>query len=172
MVKMIGSLIIILSGLIGGRLMGYQYTQRTRELQEFYTALHILETEIAYGQTVLPKAIEKLAQITSQPHKGFFTLFYQNLQAYDGLTADQSWQKVIKNSLGNFCLKAEDWEVLKQFGHALGTSNDHDQVRHLKVAQKRLEQLELRANEEEKKMSRLWNYVGVLTSIALVILLY
>ncbi|MCK4259789.1 MAG: stage III sporulation protein AB [Halanaerobiales bacterium] len=172
MVKMIGSLIIILSGLIGGKLMGYQYIQRTKELQEFYIALHMLETEIAYGQVLLPNAIKKLSQITPHPHKGFFALYHQKLQTFDGLTADQTWQKVIQNSMGNFCLKAEDWEVLRQYGHALGVSNDTDQIRHLKVAQKRLEQLEMIARVEEEKMSKMWNYVGILTGIALVILLY
>ncbi|AZR73550.1 hypothetical protein BBF96_09215 [Anoxybacter fermentans] len=172
MVKIIGSLIIIVSGLIGGRLMGYQYTQRTRELQEFYTALHLLETEIGYVQTLLPQAMKRLASISPQPHKQFFALFYKYLQFSRGMTTDQAWQKTIDESQGNFCLKAEDWEVLKQFGRALGNSNDQDQIRHLKVAQKRLEQLELKSREEGEKMSRLWNYVGILTGIALVILLY
>lgn len=172
MVKMIGSLIIILSGIIGGRFLGFKYLQRIRELQEFSTALHMLETEIGYGLTILPMAAKRLAEISPQPHRFFFQQFQQHLEAYEGLTADQAWQSVIDETQRRFCLQTEDWAVLRQYGRALGASNDQDQVRHLKVAQKRLEQLENKAREEGEKMSRLWNYVGTLTSIAVVILLY
>lgn len=171
MVKWIGSLFIILAGFVGGRFIGYQYTQRARELQEFANALHLLETEIGYGQTLLPLAAARLAEISPQPHKGFFQMFHQVLQSFEGLTADQAWQKVITETANNFCLKSEDWEVLQQYGRALGSSNDQDQVRHLKVAEKRLESLEAKAREEAEKMSRLWNYVGILTSIMVVIIL-
>ncbi len=172
MVKMIGSLIIIISGLIGGRLMGFQYIQRARELQQFINSLHMLETEISYGQTLLPLAVNRLIQISPQPHKRFFSQFYENLHPKLGLTADQAWQKVITETGGNFCLKTEDWEVLRQYGQGLGSSDDQNQIRQLKVAQKRLEQLEEKAREESEKMSRMWNYVGTLTGIGLVILLY
>lgn len=172
MVKIFGSFIIILSGFIGGKLMGYQYVQRTRELQQFYNALHMLETEIGYGQTLLPLAVERLAQISNQPHKQFFLQYHYSLQAFEGLTADQAWQAVIIKNRDNFCLKDEDWEVLTQYGQGIGNSDDQNQIRHLKVAQKRLEQLVAKSKEIDEKMSRLWNYVGILTSIALVILLY
>lgn len=171
MVKWIGSLCILLAGYVGGRLLGFQYTQRARELQEFANALHMLETEIGYGQTLLPLAAARLAEITPEPHRAFFHSFHRQLQSFAGLTADQAWQKVIAESIGSFCLKPEDWDVLQQYGRALGSSNDQDQVRHLKLAEKRLETLEGKAREEAEKMSRLWNYVGILTSIMVVIIL-
>jgi stage III sporulation protein AB len=171
MVKWIGGLCILLAGFVGGRLIGFQYTQRARELQEFANSLHILETEIGYGQTLLPLAAARLAEISPQPHKGFFQIFQQHLQSFEGWTADQAWQKVITETAGNFCMRPEDWEVLQQYGRALGSSNDQDQVRHLKLAEKRLETLESKAREEAEKMSRLWNYVGILTSIMVVIIL-
>ena len=151
--------------------MGSQYTQRTRELQEFNTALHMLETEIDV-LTILPQAIEHLAMISPSPHKEFFESFIQQLQFSEGLTTQQAWEATIEEMKDSFCLKEEDWGVLKQFGRALGGSGDKDQIRHLQVAQQRLERLELEAKEEGEKMSRLWNYVGILTGIALVILLY
>lgn len=172
MVKIIGSLIIITSGIIGGRLMGYQYTQRVRELQRFFHTLHMLETEISYGQTILPIAVERLAQVSLEPHKNFLQRFQEKLELGQGLTTDQAWLKTIEESSTKFCLKVEDWEVLKQFGQGLGNSDDQNQVRQLKVAQKRLEQLEFNARTESEKLNRMWNYIGVLTGIALVILLY
>ncbi|MCG8641077.1 MAG: hypothetical protein MI862_15175 [Desulfobacterales bacterium] len=172
MVKMIGSLIIIISGLIGGRLMGYQFQQRARELKEFHSALHLLETEISYGHTLLPIAVERLANISPQPHKNYFNLFYKYLMNFQGLTADEAWMKTIKETARNFCLKNEDWEVLKLYGRGLGSSDDQNQIRQIKVAQKRLEQLEEKASSESEKMSKLWNYIGILTGMALVILLY
>ena len=172
MVKVIGSLIIITSGIIAGRLMGYQYTQRTRELQRFLHALHQLETEISYGQTILPLALERLAQFSREPQKKFFQLFQKKIEPGQGLTADLAWLKSIEETSAKFCLKEEDWEVLKQFGQGLGNSDDQNQIRHLKVAQKRLEQLEFKARAESEKLNRMWNYIGVLTGIALVILLY
>lgn len=172
MVKIIGSLIIITSGVIGGRVMGYQYKQRTRQLQQFFHALHMLETEISYGQTILPLAVERLARVSLEPHKDFLKRFQEKLEPGQGLTADQAWQKSIDETAENFCLKTEDWEVLKQYGQGLGSSDDRNQIRQLKVAQKRLEQLESEARAESEKLNRMWNYIGVLTGIALVILLY
>ena len=172
MVKIIGSMIIITSGIIGGRLMGYQYTQRTRELQRFLHAFYMLETEISYGQTILPLALERLAQVSLKPHKKFFQCFQEKLEPNQGLTTDQAWLNSIEETSAMFCLKLEDWEVLKQFGQSLGSSDDHNQIRQLKVAQKRLEQLEFNARTESEKLNRMWNYIGVLTGIALVILLY
>lgn len=172
MFKMIGGLAIIFAGFMAGRCMGYQHIERNREIQEFFNLLSMLETEIGYGQTILPLAAERLAEISTEPHRRFFSLFREYLEAHQGLTADQAWQRVIAETARNFCMRKEDWEILRQFGRALGSSGGEDQVRHLKVAQKRLEQLEKKSGEEAQKMSHLWNYVGVLTSMALVILLY
>ena len=171
MLKIIGGMAIILAGFVAGRFMGYRHIQRTRELQEFFSTLHMLETEIGYGHTLLPLAAERLAEITPEPLREFYARFRKYLESYQGLTADQAWQRVIAETAGNFCMRPEDWEVLQQYGRALGSSGGEDQIRHLKVAQKRLEILASNSREEAQKMSRLWNYVGVLTSMAVVILL-
>jgi stage III sporulation protein AB len=63
-------------------------------------------------------------------------------------------------------------DVLISFGSTLGISDRHDQVKHVKLAIAQLAQAEAKAWEEKEKNERMYKSLGVLSGLAIVILLY
>lgn len=68
--------------------------------------------------------------------------------------------------------RPEDYEVLEEFGKTLGMSDRVNQSRQLQVTLTRLDGLERDARDAQKRNERLWQYLGVLTGLLVVILLY
>lgn len=73
MLNMLGALLILLASTLAGFHKARQYALRPRQLRELIAALQRLMTEINYGLTPLPDAMNKMGAQTKEPVR---TLFY------------------------------------------------------------------------------------------------
>jgi len=133
------------------------------------TALALLDTEIFWGSTPLPEAFTILSERTDRPWRGFFAEMYQRIQ--EGESAGTAWKTTTYNQASNFCLKPEDWQVIRDVGKGLGRSDRQEQHKQLELVQRQLSMTKEQAGLWADKQAKMWSYLGFLLGIAGVIFL-
>ena len=167
--KLIGALLIIFSSSSIGFLMAHRIALRPRQLQQLKTALEMLKTEIDYGMTPLPEAFAKLDQNLQPPVADLFALAKENIES--GIVAQQAWQKAVEEKKSEMAVVEEDHNLILEIAYNLGKSSSADQIRHLELAQKKIDNLYQQAIKEKEQKVKLWRYLGVLLGLLVVIII-
>ncbi|HWR55569.1 MAG TPA: stage III sporulation protein SpoIIIAB [Negativicutes bacterium] len=171
-IKMLGATLVIAATSWAGFEAAQRFQQRPRQLRELQSCLQMLETEINYGLTPLPTALEKLAEGREGPIGDFCCAVKNELFAHQGMTMRAAWN-ISLDLLGKHCALTEcDQNILRNFGATLGMSDRHDQIKHLKLAMSQLAAAETSAWEEKLKNERMFRALGILGGLAVVILFY
>ncbi|MFW5981205.1 MAG: stage III sporulation protein SpoIIIAB [bacterium] len=171
-IKLIGATLILFSGTSIGWILSNIYINRIKELKELQLALSILETEISYGQTVLPEALKKTSKLIN---KSFEELFYDSAEKLKKSRQDsfaEIWEQQIKKYNRKCDLNQQDLEILINWGQQIGCSDLESQIKINQLALKRLEQQEEKAHEIARKKVKIVRYAGVLISLMVIILFY
>ncbi|MBU7007627.1 stage III sporulation protein SpoIIIAB [Phosphitispora fastidiosa] len=172
MIKIIGACVTLGACATMGFTWAGVYEKRPQQLIYLGQGLQLLETEILYGATPLPEAMEQVAANCSPEVSGFFSCTAAELRRMEGLTAGEAWDRAIARYSVKTALAKKDLHILRRFGVSLGASDREDQAKHLKVA---LSQLKLAAAEAEaaaRKNATVYRYLGFLGGLLLVMILY
>jgi stage III sporulation protein AB len=172
MLKILGCALILLAGGGAGMTMAGHYARRPRDLRSLQAALKMLETEITYTATPLPEALGRVAERAGPRLAPLFNRAREELLSPSGRTAREAWESALKAFYPTSALVPSDLAVLRQLGPALGISSVQDQSKHLHLAMEQLGVEMARAEEEASRYVRLWNYLGFLGGLALVLMLY
>lgn len=164
-----GGLIIITCSALGFRI-AKTYRDRPRELTDIASAIRMLRAEIEFNLTPLPEALRRIADRTNPPLQSTFEM------ASERLTRGDSVQEAFDDSVDylrtHSALSKEDVEALKDFTKTLGTSDLLHQTQQLDNAISRIQSLESDARALQQKNERLWQYLGLLLGLLIVIVLY
>jgi len=139
------------------------------ELREFLMALALLDTEIVWGATPLPEAFRILKERTDSPWQEFFAELQERLQR--GESASTAWQETILTQKPHFCLKQEDWPVIRDVSKGLGRSDRTEQHKQLELVQRQLALMKDQAGVWSDKQAKMWSYLGFLCGIAVALIL-
>lgn len=170
--KILGAILIMLACSGMGFLGGQKIAARPKQLQKLRRDLTLLEMDINYAATPLPEALAKLAGISQWPIRSLWQETCAHLGNGEGWTAEEAWYKALEKFSCQTALSENDLAVLRDFGAGLGTSNRQEQLKKFKLLQEQLSSLAFQAEEARQKHERMWRTMGVLTGIALVILLF
>jgi len=132
-------------------------------------ALALLDTEIVWGATPLPEAFGIVKERTDLPWQSFFAELQKRLQ--QGESASFAWKETIQSQTKNFCLKAEDWQVIGDVGKGLGRSDSREQHKQLELVQRQIALMKDQAGLWSEKQAKMWSYLGFLCGIAGVLIL-
>ncbi len=143
--------------------------RRPVELREGLMALALLDTEIVWGSTPLPEAFGVVKERTDTPWKEFFGELQERLQR--GESASTAWQETILAQNLHFCLKKEDWQVIRDVSKGLGQSDSTEQHKRLELVQRQLALMKDQAGIWSEKQAKMWSYLGFLCGIAGVLIL-
>lgn len=172
MLKLVGAVMVVIASGLTGLAVANSYSRRPRELRSLRSALQILETEIAYGATYLPEALELVAARCGQFVQPLFERAARELKNMSGNTATEAWEKSLEAFYPTTALRPQDLMVLKSLGSSLGISDREDQIKHLHLAVEHLT-AETRASEEEAARNvKLWSYLGFLGGLTIVLVLF
>lgn len=172
MVKLMGAAMVITAATGLGLWKADFYVERARELRQLITALQMLETEIFYGATPLPEAFCRLGDRIPGKIGSMLRETGLGLSRGDGKTAGQIFQEQIRNWNPRLHLRPQDQEILFALAHTLGHSDRSDQIKHIRLACARLAAEEATARDERERLGKMWRYLGVLTGLAAVIIMY
>ena len=153
--------------------MGLRLANRIRrrpvELRGGLMALALLDTEIVWGATPLPEAFCIVKERTDTPWQAFFAELQERLQ--QGESASTAWKETILVQTSHFCLKQEDWQVMRDVSKGLGQSNRTEQHKQLELVQHQLSLMKEQAEIWSEKQAKMWSYLGFLCGIAGVLLM-
>lgn len=169
MLRLIGSLVIIFGSGAFGLLMAQRYTLRPKHIRMVHQVLSALETEISYGQTPLPQALQSAAKGVTEPVAGFVTLVSE--QIILGTPAGTAWEQCCRQWEEKLCLNNDDWLILHNVGIGLGTTDRVEEKKKLNLACARLESAEREAAVQGQKLAKIWGYLGFMAGIAITLLI-
>ncbi|MGI6574526.1 MAG: stage III sporulation protein SpoIIIAB [bacterium] len=172
MVKIIGAALIIIACGLFGNSVASAYARRPNLLRSFQTALQFLETEIDYGATPLPEALEKVAWSAGPELELFFFKVREHLLSATGYSIQEAWGIGLDDLSANSVLRTQELEVLAPLGGILGSSNREDQVKHLQLTLQQLKVAEEKTRDEANRNEKMWRYLGFLLGAMLVLTFY
>ena len=143
--------------------------RRPVELREGLMALALLDTEIIWGATPLPEAFGIVKERTDTPWQEFFGELQERLQR--GESASTAWKETVLAQNTHFCLKQEDWQVIRDVSKGLGQSDRTEQHKQIELVQRQLTLMKDQAGIWSEKQAKMWSYLGFLCGIAGVLIL-
>jgi len=170
--KLIGGIMVVLSSSMIGFIIAGNFKNRPNILRNLQVALSMLESEINYGHLPLPQALKSISKKCDKNVAELFAQVAQNLSSRNGLTANESWEKSLKEFFSNSYIVQNDYEILMAFGKYLGSTDKQDQIKNIRLALNNLRQQEISSIQEKEKNEKMWRYLGVLSGIMIFLLLY
>ncbi len=170
--KIIGSLTIIVSCSLIGNHVANKYSNRLSNLKNLKYCIQILETEIVYLSTPLPEALKNVYRKGNKSVSFIFKQIRDYLisnKEHDVLDSFIFICNLYKNNLN---LNKEDIEILISLGRILGKSDKEDQKKYFKLVLKELSIQREDAEEKMKKNENMYKKLGILSGLAIVIILF
>lgn len=166
----LGALLVLAGSTALGNQFALTFRRRPRDLAHCQLCLQVLLTEIDYGLTPLPQALQRAAGAAQGPIAAVFAATATQLSAEPGCTPRQAWLQAWSSAAGH-ALSTADLEVLAGLAPSLGASDRHHQRRHLLLCTQRLAAAEAEARAGAEQNLRMYRYLGVLAGAFLAALL-
>lgn len=171
MLNIFGALLVIGAGTCFGMLKARRLADRPAQIRRLVRMLNQLETEIAFGYTPLPEALNRIGRQGADPLTGLFREAAKRLEEEEGAVTE-AWRQAVEQVWGRTAMKNGEKDIVLTLGHTLGATDRDDQTRHLRLAVKQLETLEPDAAEEQRKYEKMWKSLGLLGGALIAVLLY
>lgn len=170
-IKLFGSCLIIVSSSLIGYLYGIRYSKRLSNLIYLQQCIKLLETEILYGATPMPDALNNVYRKGNEKISFVFKEIRHNLLSSKDKSLYECFIEEKDTLKDKLHLSQEDVEVFMTLGQTLGTSNRKDHEKNFKMVITQLKSLEEEARMEKEKNEKMYKSLGILTGIAIVIIL-
>jgi stage III sporulation protein AB len=171
LLKIIGSLIVLVSSGFLGYALSRDCSRRPGELRELQGMLQMFENEISYLSSLITDAFERICRSNQNEVSVFFKETVKNIYSDDSLNASQAWEKAVKGNIMKTSLNKEDEGVLISFGRMLGSSDTEGQIKNIRLALEQLKLQERKAEENRARNEMMFKRLGILGGIAIVIIL-
>lgn len=171
MLKIVGSLMVILSSTGIGYLLSMQLSSRQKELKTVERMMMLLKGEISYGKSTLPEALSHIGQRVDEPFAGFLTTLSQKANAFEGKSFDQLFKECVDSELVKSNLTKRDKEGLKEVGQYLGYLDMKMQVSTLELYLRELELSIQEIGDTILTKKKLYQSLGVMCGLFLAIAL-
>lgn len=169
-VRAAGALLAAVSAARMGIALGSELRRRVLLLQDFYKGILMVHQEMDYMKTPLEEALQRAGTVLGDPLSSFFRETGVRLEKLPGTPFFSVWEEMEDWYLSECELKEEDRALIMQWGMQLGNLEPGGNGGVLKVYRDRLEKAIAEAEEEHRSKARLYERLGVLGGIFLVIL--
>ncbi len=170
--KNIGAILVFVAGTVIGWLFSLLLQKRVKLLQSLIQCFQWLETEVGYADLPLAEACGRISRRADPETGELFASFTAKLNEARGLTAAEAWAQSLAACQDRLALQGEDWALLEDFGHTLGST---DREHQLNAIRQTLEKLKLQAETAAAfrgKNERLYRYLGMAGGALIILLLY
>ncbi|KNZ70709.1 stage III sporulation protein AB [Thermincola ferriacetica] len=172
MLKLIGAFLAVAACGGIGLTVAQHYIQRPKQLRAMLSALQMLETEIVYGATPLPDAMENVGRNCDEKIGRIFLAARDFLCSAEGLTAGEAWHLAVEKYGYDLAFIREDLSVLKRISGFLGCSDRDDQSKHLQLTREQLRYEIAKAEAVAQSNGKVWKSLGFLFGLVLVLMVY
>jgi len=171
MIRIIGAALILFTTISIGNNIAYKYRMRPKQLQEIEVMLEMTASEINFAALPLPDLLSKTGQ---RFPKGAGKIFsnLNEIMKNQGFTPEDAFHKTKEALESELSLDNEDWNILENFSINLGKTDCDEQLRQIELCLSHIRINQKLATEERRKNERMWRYLGVLSGLMLVILIW
>lgn len=170
-IKLLGSLLIFSSTTWLGFHHGTKYSNRLKNLIHIEQCIQILETEIVYGATPLPEALNNIYRKGNKKVSFIFQDIKDHLMNSGRGDVFNSFSSVIEPLREKLNFTEEDVEIFLSLGRVVGSSDRQDQEKNFKLILNQIKFLQEDARIEKDKHEKMFKNLGILTGLAIIIIL-
>lgn len=165
-IKIIVLSLIFTSTSLVGFLISNKYKNRVIELKEMKNALNIFETKIKFTYAPIPEIFE---EISKNIKENIASIFKEASIKMEKVSAKTAWEEALKES--NTSFQTEDTEIIRGLGKLLGKTDIDGQVSEIELTSTFLDTQIEKAEKESSKNQKLYKTLGMVTGMAIVIIL-
>lgn len=144
---------------------------RVRDLLSLRKILRLLSGEISYSGTPLPEAFCRISSKMSGAYRDFLQDLSEDMERYDGESFSSIFNRNVECHLRTTRLNGQDREEWKEFGAMLGYLDREMQMSTLRSFDQTLEQKISELREGLPARKKLYQSLGVMGGLFLVIFL-
>lgn len=171
MIKIIGIVLIIVSGTGIGFKASENLVIQNDRLKKMKKLITILRGEIKYNNSYIGQALVAVSSKVSSPYQEFLLHVSKKLEDYSGRTMSDIWKEGVEETLSDSCLSHAQLSKFKDLGDTLGFLDKEMQLSTFDLF---LEQLDIEINENNTKLKdncKLYKCLGVMGGILVVLLI-
>ncbi len=163
-------ILVIGAGSAVGFYKAYELKRRIADIIMVQNGLRLLETEIYYTRSPVPMALALLEPRLSAGMQAFFYQVRAGMEQ-NHLPLCRAWEDALQQLEKGTCLCGEELSAMHSFGLSLGMGDAQEQQKHFQLVQQRLQHALDSAERNRIQQERIWQYMGVCVSMAVVLLL-
>lgn len=149
--------------------MSAQVRRRPQESERFLRLLTVMRTQIEYA--LLPTQV-LLDKLCADSEFADFSFIHAVRGAFgSGMSFQNAWNKALRAYAASSALGTQELELLSAFAGTFGSTDKDGQTANCSYFIEQLEQIVKAQREFSAKTARLYNALGILSGLFLVILL-
>lgn len=169
MLKSLGIILIIFSGVGAGFSVSHTLVEREQSLKAILRMVVLLKGEIQYRNASLPDAFSSVAEKMKGKYCIFLKEMAMRMSSDKGKQFGQMFRECASEKLGSLCLKEEEKEALLSLGDHLGYLGLDMQIKQLELYERELlfsiEELKKELPEKRKIVRSLGIMGGILLAV-------
>lgn len=169
--KISGSLLIVISSAILGMYYSFKDTFRINDLTEMKKALTVFKSEIEFSRTELWEAFTNVSERVAGPVGGIFICTAGELRKKSGQTAGGIWNDVIERKKNETYFLKEDLDAFFSFGKTLGYLDLNMQINSIDLCVQYIDQRIESLMISSSKTKKMYQSLGVLTGLLIAVIL-
>lgn len=169
--KLLGSCLILGSSTAIGFFLSSRLRERIAELEMIKKLLLMLRGEIKYNHATLSEGFQTIARRMDNLYGRFLAKMSEEMDSMEGQTLAQIWERCLVEGLRESALNKEDREKLIAMGGQLGYLDIEMQLSTIELYLEQLQQELESARENLKRNGKLYQTMGVIAGIFVVILM-
>ncbi len=146
------------------------FASRVRELESLQGLTDLLEGEVCYALNPLAVAFANISR-GKQGTARIFSTAASILEKRTGQSAGEAFRLSLRQEKATLHLSREDYTALEAFADGLGMCDLQTQQNSIQMLKKRLELQTAEARENCKKYRKLYNCLGVLAGVFIILIL-
>lgn len=169
MLKMIFLFMIVVTCSYGGIVYGESFKKRHGQLKEILKAVTMLQNDVLYGSTPLPEALSRLKYKVDEPLKTI--LDKVSVKLCEGMVKSvyEAFFKEFEFINKEFYLNESDKKIIGDFLRSLGECGVYGQEKIFSLTIEGLKFNLKDADENAKRNTKLYRYLGICFGIMIVI---
>jgi len=169
--KVLGGMLTIISCAGIGFSKSNQYRHEIRNLKDFKRIVIYLRGEISHSNSSLPDIIKTISDKEKGVFEDFLKRLYRELSTVQGKRFCQVWENTIEVSTNKIFLTKPSKEKIKRLGRELGYMDKQTQIECLNCFINDIDEDIREKTQASKDKTRLYNVMGVLFGVFVVIIL-
>lgn len=172
MFKLTCIVVIFIGATYLGYYFGESYKNRYKQLKEFHRLLLLLNNEVLYGSTPIPKAFQNIGKRSKSPFGEIFIKSGELLELGEVESVSEAIKKTFNENEDKIFLTNEDISVIEEFSKNLGETGVYGQDRIFNLA---IENIKRNCTEAENlskeniKMCRALGFtIGAMVALILI----